>query len=282
MDTERVRVALVTDVFHDDPEGVRLRNRLREAREQGAALAVLPELPLNSWAPATKVPRDEDAEGPGGGRHRLMAQAASDVGVGVLGGAIVRDPETGRRHNTSLLYDGSGHCLDRYRKVHLPEEDGYWETSHYEAGTAVPRVVEAFGLRVGAQVCSDVNRPTGFQLLAADGADLVCAPRATPPETYDRWRLVLRANAVMACAFVVSTNRPGPEAGAPIGGPSLAIGPDGSILAETTEPVFLVDLDRETLTRCRADYPGYLRRFPELYAEGWQRVRGPRASDPGG
>ncbi len=274
MRVESVRVALVTDVFPGEAGGARLYDRLRQARERGAALAVLPELPLNSWSPATKVSRDEDAEEPEGPRQRLMAQAASDVGIGVLGGAIVRDPETGRRHNTALLYDGRGRCLDRYRKVHLPEEEGYWETSHYEAGAAAPRVVRAFGLDVGVQVCSDVNRPTGFQLLAAAGVDLVCAPRATPPETYDRWRLVLRANAVMACAFVLSANRPNPGGDAPIGGPSLAIAPDGSVLGETTEPVFAVDLDRTMLSTCRADYPGYLRRFPELYADGWRDVAG--------
>jgi predicted amidohydrolase len=105
---------------------------------------------------------------------------------------------------------------------------------------------------------------------------VVCAPRATPPDTYDRWRLVLRANAVMSCTFVLSVNRPKPEAGASIGGPSLGIGPDGSVLAETTEPVAVVDLDRTTLRRCRVDYPGYLRRFPSLYADGWRDIAGRR------
>ncbi len=272
VDHELLRVALVTDVFHDDPEGDRLRKRLRAAREQGATLVVLPELPLNAWCPATKMPRDEDAEDPDGPRQRLLARAASEVGVGVLGGAIVRDPASGRRHNTALLYDGTGACLERYRKVHLPEEEGYWETSHYEAGDAPPRVVRAFGVGLRIQVCSDVNRPTGFQLLAAAGAGLVCAPRATPPETYDRWLLVLRANAVMSCVFVVSANRPGPEAGTSIGGPSVAIGPDGSILAETTEPVFVVGLDLAKLGAALADYPGYLARFPRLYAHAWADI----------
>ncbi|MEJ2205676.1 MAG: carbon-nitrogen hydrolase family protein [Gemmatimonadota bacterium] len=280
MDVERVRIALITEVFPDDPEGVRLRARLQAAREQGAALAVLPELPLNSWSPATRVPREEDAEEPGGRRQRLLARIASEVGVGVLGGAIVQEPGSGRRHNTALLYDATGRCLSRYRKVHLPEEEGYWETSHYEAGTAPPGVVRAFGLGMGIQVCSDVNRPTGFQLLAAAGADLVCAPRATPPETYHRWRLVLRANAVMACTFVLSANRPRPEAGASIGGPSLAVAPDGSVLAETPEPVSVVDLDEAMLRSCRAEYPGYLRRFPPLYAHGWKDVAGPGDTHP--
>jgi N-carbamoylputrescine amidase len=274
VETETLRVALVTEVFHDDPEGARLRGRLGEAKDQGASLALLPELPLNAWSPATKVAKDEDAETPDGPRHRLMSAVAADVGVGLLGGAIVRDPETGVRHNTALLFDAGGRCLHRYRKVHLPEEEGYWETSHYEPGTSPPRVVLGFGLGVGVQVCSDVNRPTGFQLLAAGGADLLCAPRATPPETYERWRLVLRANAVMAGAFLVSTNRPGPEFGTPIGGASLAVAPDGTVLAETTDPLCVVTLERSELAAARADYPGYLERFPQLYADAWRALAG--------
>lgn len=265
-------VGLVTEVFHGDRDGEALREHLREARDRGADLAVLPELPLNGWAPATKTSRDEDAEPVDGPRQRTMAAAASDVGIGLLGGAIVVDPVTGRRHNTALLYAADGSCLAHYRKVHLPEEEGYWETSHYVAGDVGPEVVEALPLRVGLQICSDVNRPQGFQLLAAQGAEVVLAPRATPPETYDRWRLVLRANAVMSGTYLISTNRPRAEEGASIGGPSLAIAPTGEVLAETTDPVHVVTLERSVVAEAASEYPGYLERFPGVYAEAWRRL----------
>lgn len=266
-------VALVTEVFHDDSDGESLREHLREARDLGADLAVLPELPLNGWAPATRNARGEDAEPDDGPRQQTMASAASDVGIALLGGAIVVDGESGERHNTALLYGATGTCLARYRKIHLPEEEGYWETSHYLPGDAPPQVVEGLPLRLGIQICSDVNRPQGFQLLAAQGAEVVLAPRATPPETYDRWRMILRANAVMSGAYLISVNRPRPEAGASIGGASLAISPTGEVLAEVTEPVHVVTLDGRAVAEATAEYPGYLRRFPEIYAEGWQRLR---------
>ena len=224
-------VALVTEVFHDDPGGEALGEHLREARDRGADLAVLPELPLNDWAPATRTPRDEDAEPLDGPRQTIMAEAAAQAGLALLGGAIVVDAQTGDRHNTALLYSASGTCVARYRKIHLPEEEGYWETSHYVAGQAAPTVVEDLPLRVGLQICSDVNRPQGFQLLAAQGCEVVLAPRATPPETYERWRMVLRANAVMSGAYLVSVNRPRSENGASIGGPSLSIAPTGEVVA---------------------------------------------------
>lgn len=266
-------VALVTEVFHADPGGESLREHLREARDMGADLAVLPELPLNGWAPATRIPRDEDAEPVDGPRQATMADAAAAVGIGLLGGAIVIDPETGERHNTALLYGATGTCLARYRKIHLPEEEGYWETSHYVPGDAAPEVIEGLPLRLGIQICSDVNRPQGFQLLAAQRVEAVLAPRATPPETFERWRMVLRANAVMSGAYVVSVNRPRGEGGASIGGPSLAIAPSGEVLAEVSDPVHVVTLERTVVAEATAEYPGYLKCFPEIYAEGWRRLR---------
>lgn len=274
MGHKRLRVALLTEVFFDDPEGEALRRMLSEAKSERADLAVLPELPLNGWAPASKVSSDEDAEDPAGARQRLMSEAAAAAGIALVGGAIVRDPATGVRHNTAFLYTADGEEAARYEKIHLPEEEGYWETSHYEPGNEAPDVFRGLSLPVGLQVCSDVNRPQGFQLLAAGGAEAIFAPRATPPGTYDRWRLILRANALMSGAYVISVNRPRPERGASIGGPSIAIDPFGEVLLETTDPLGVVELDGAVANMARSEYPGYLARFPALYSEGWARLDG--------
>jgi len=267
-------VALVTDAFPEEGDWPRLMEALEEARERGGEVAVLPEIPLNPWSPVSRKARPEDAEEVDGPRQRFMARAAAEVGIGLLGGAILRDPVTGIRHNTALLYGPDGSCLARYRKVHLPEEEGYWETSHYEPGEGPPEVVAMEGMKVGMQLCSDVNRTTGFHLLSAKGAEVVFAPRCTPPQTYDRWRLVLRANAVTSCTYVLSPNRPAPSPEGLIGGPSVAIGPSGEVLLETTEPLALVTLDRSLVDTARAAYPGYLKSYPGLYARWWGEVRG--------
>ena len=269
---EHVSVALITDVFHEDPDGSRLRERLEEARTLGAGLAVLPELPLNAWAPATPVPREEDAEPPGGPRQGVMAEVAAEVGVSLPGGAIVLDPDTGQRHNTAILYDARGLESGRYQKVHLPEEDGYWETSHYVPGTEPPQVMSGPGMTCGVQICSDINRPQGSQLLRSQGAEVLLVPRATPSETYERWRLILRANAVMADTYLLSVNRPRPEFDVDIGGPSLAVAPDGEVLYEGTDPVAVVQLEARRAGAAGENYPGYLARPVGLYARGWRSL----------
>ena len=272
VDSERLPLALITDVFREPEETGRLLARLREARARGAQLAVLPELPLNRWAPATRTPSDADAEPPGGPRASALAAAARATGLAVLGGAIVRDPSGGRRYNTAVLVGPTGEALLRYRKIHLPDEEGYWEAHHYEPGDRLCAPVDVGGFGIGVQVCSDANRPQGCNALAAMGAEVILVPRATPAETYERWRLVLRAAAVTSCAYVVSVNRPGTRSGGIIGGPSMVSGPSGELLLETTDPVAVVTLERAVLDHARRLYPGYLEVRADVYKRAWRDV----------
>lgn len=265
-------VALISDVFIGVPDWPRLADRLARARALGAELAVLPEIPLGPWSPADRTARDDDAEPPGGPRQRCMSDAARTAGIGLVGGAIVRDPVDGERRNTALVYDPGGALVASYAKLHLPEEPGFWETSHYVPGDRPPAVVDGFGLRLGVQVCSDLNRPQGCHLLGAMGAEAILAPRATEQGTWDDWRLVIRANAMTSACWLLSVNRPRPELGVPLGGPSVAVAPDGEVVLETDDPVAVVRLDREAVTRARLAYPGYLPVRSGLYATAWAAV----------
>lgn len=270
--TERLTVALIGDVFFSPDGPERLLARLHQARAAGAELAVLPEIPLNAWVPSRRKPSADDAEEPGGPRTRVQREAARAAGIGLVGGIIARDPASGRRFNTALVLAPDGALLGTYRKLHLPEEPGFWETSHYEPASEPPRVIEGFGLPLGVQLCSDVNRPEMSHLLGAAGAELIVAPRATEAGTFERWRLVLRASALTSSAYVVSVNRPAPEDGVPLGGPSIAVAPDGAVLLETLEPLALATLEREVVRRARVDYPGYLPVRARLYADAWDAL----------
>lgn len=165
-------IALISDVFFSSDGDERLRSRFGEAKAAGAA---------------------------------------RDAGIGLVGGAIVRDPDTGRRRNTALVFDRRGSLVATYAKVHLPDEPGFHEPCHYDPGDVVGEPIHAFALPIGIQICSDINRPAGAHALAAAGAAAILHPRATEASTYERWKLVLRATAITTCAYVLSVNRPGPE-----------------------------------------------------------------------
>ena len=267
----KLTVALISEVFWEADGAQRLKQRLAEAAERGADVAVLPEIPLNPWRPATREPRDDDAEPMDGPRARAQGEAAAEAGIGLVGG-IIHVAEDGRRTSRALVFDRQGAIQATYEKLHLPEEPGFWETSHYEPGTEAPRRIDGFGLPIGVQICSDNNRPEGTHLLGAQGAMAVFVPRASEEKTYQRWKTVFRSNALTGCLYVLSVNRPHPEEGVLIGGPSVAFDPSGDLLAETTDRLALVTLDAKVVTDARRAYPGYLPVRARLYADAWTEI----------
>jgi N-carbamoylputrescine amidase len=268
----KLTVGLLSEAFFGEDGDERLLDRAHEVAAAGADLAVLPELPLDAWYPADRQARPDEAEDEDGPRRRTLSEVARSAGIALLGGAIVRDRATGERHDTALLFDPDGRLVHTYRKVHLPQEDGFWEGDHYAPGTDPPGVVDLAGTRIGVQICSDINRMVGIHLLAAQGAQLVLVPRATPWNTYQRWRKVFEVAAVTSATWIVSVNRPRPERGVPLGGASLVVGPDGRTRRESQDPVLICEVDLDEVERMRAAYPGYLAWPAAVYAEGWKRL----------
>jgi predicted amidohydrolase len=97
-------------------------------------------------------------------------------------------------------------------------------------------------------------------------------PRASEERTYQRWKTVWRANALTSCCYVLSVNRPHPEQGVLIGGPSVAIDPGGEVLVETTDTIAVVTLDAGVVADARRDYPGHLAVRARLYADAWAEI----------
>ena len=269
----KLTVALLSEVFWEPDGEQRLKHRLAEAADRGADLVVLPEIPLNPWSPATKEAREDDAEPMDGPRTTAQRSAAADAGIGLVGG-IIHCAEDGRRTSRALILDRSGGLQATYEKLHLPDEPGFWETSHYEPGTEAPQRIDGFGLPFGVQICSDNNRPEGTHLLGGQGAMAAIVPRASEEKTYQRWKTVFRSNALTGCMYVLSVNRPHPEGGVLIGGPSVAVDPNGEILVETTDTLALVTLDARRVTDARRAYPGYLPIRARLYADAWAEIAG--------
>lgn len=266
-------VALIRDVFHTPDAGERLRERLREAKSRGAEVALLPEIAMNPWSPATRSRRPDDAEAPGGPRHAMQAGAAKEAGIGLVGAAIVEDKTTKVRRNTALVFNNRGELIHSYAKMHVPEEEGFWETSHYSPGERMAEPFDAFPMRMGVQICSDNSRPEGAHVLAALGAEAILIPRATVGGLYERvWKPIWRANALVGGCYVLSVNRPSPEQGIPLSGASIVVAPDGEVVLESFDPISLFTLERTRVEAARRDYPAYLMIHPRRYAEAWTEV----------
>ena len=231
----KLTVALISEVYWEADGVQRLKERLAEAADRGADLAVLPEIPLNpleprdEGGPATTTPRAWTGSGraPRPRRRPRPASAwwaASSTATSADGGRVVRWSSTAR-----------GSCEARTRSCTCPRSPASGRRATTSRAREAPQRIDAFGIPIGVQLCSDANRPQGSQLLGAQGVMAVLNPRASEERTLQRWKTVWRANAMTSCCYVLSVNRPYPERGVLLGGPSVAYDPNGDLLLETTD-----------------------------------------------
>eukprot|EP00117_Sycon_ciliatum_P005202 scpid75349/ scgid1103/ Omega-amidase NIT2-A; Nitrilase homolog 2 len=279
-----LQMAIVHDAFFGDSAETRLLSCLREARARGASLAVLSELPLNSWMAVSKEFDVSNAEVINDGhRQACLSRCAREAGIALIGGAITYSRDVDASHvdvshcdSTSWLFDSQGVAHAQYAKVHLPQEAGYWEASHYSPSANLPvafdfsPAVDSPCWKIGVQLCSDIMRPAGAAYLASQNVQLLLHPRATPLSSYEkRWKPVLRAAALTGAAYVVSVNRPSTgQLDTPCGGASLVVSPQGEVILETTDPLTVVTLDLSKVEAAKEDYPGYLQHAEQLMPPG--------------
>jgi predicted amidohydrolase len=235
----------------------RLVALLQDAAGQGAELVVFTELALTTFFPRYWYEDGDPAldawfetELPGRDSKPLWDEAAR-LGVGFYLGFAELTPE-GQRFNASVLVDGAGGEIGRYRKVHLPghREREPWrpfqhlEKRYFERGDLGFPVFEAFGGRVGMLICNDRRWPESYRLLGLQGVELVCVGYNTPvhnppaPE-HDRFsdfhnHLVMQAGAYQNGTFVVGTAKAGREDGVDHIGGSCVIHPSGTVIAQCT------------------------------------------------
>jgi N-carbamoylputrescine amidase len=228
-------------------------------RREGSDLVLLPEMPFARWF---AVVRAFDAAA---WRDALDAHRRWEGRIGELGAPFViatRPVARGvTRVNEAFLVTHAG-SRGLHDKRYLPDEEGYWEASWYQAGNGVFDPAELAPARLGVQICTemwflDVSRNYGLR-----GVELIVVPRATPATSRERWLVGGRAAAIVSGAFCLSSNRSGvSSAGDEFAGLGWIIDPDGDVMAATSdrEPFVTRDLDLQYAAAAKTTYPRYVR-----------------------
>lgn len=243
---------------------------LQEAAENGAEIAILPEMFV---CPYHQEGFPEYAEPVDGAIVQLLCSYAKAGGFFLVGGSFPERAADGRIYNTCPIISPQGHPLAFHRKVHLFDvklSDGvsFQESATLSAGNQVT-VVGLGEMKAGIGICYDLRFPEYARLLTLSGAELLIFPGAFNPVTGPaHWELLLRARAVDNQSFVVAVS-PAPVSGLSYQayGHSMVVDPWGNVLRDAgVDPnVFVVELKKEVLKRVRRELPVLDHRRVDLY-----------------
>lgn len=229
------------------------------ARDRDTDLVLLPEMPFHAWLPA-RSDVDDDAWAAAVEAHGRWMERLSELGADVVAGTrpIV---DRGRRHNEGFLWTPDG-TRAVHRKVHLPDEAGFWEASCYEPGPGRFDTATVGGVRVGFLICTELWFLERARAYAAEEADVLLCPRATPREARDKWLAGGRTAAVVSGAFCLSSNRSGSGDGpGDWAGRGWVSHPEhGEMLTVTSRdrPWVTVEIDPGDARRAKETYPRYV------------------------
>ncbi|MGD2056190.1 MAG: carbon-nitrogen hydrolase [Gammaproteobacteria bacterium] len=295
MSRKTLTVGLVQHPCTPDPEQNHAASTagIRDAATRGARVVVLQELHGSLYFCQTEDPENFDlAETIPGASTDRFGGLAAELGV-VIVTSLFEKRASGLYHNTAVVIDADGTIAGRYRKMHIPDDPGYYEKYYFTPGDLGFNPVTTSAGKLGVLVCWDQWYPEAARLMALAGAEVLLYPTAIgwdprdPADERDRqheaWSTIQRAHAIANNLPVLCCNRIGHESdasgqtqGIRFWGGSMVIGSQGEIVARAPADrpmVVVAELDLARSEQLRRVWP-YLRdRRIDAYAELLQRFR---------
>lgn len=252
--------------------------KIQEAKSQGADLVVLPELHLGPYfCQSEDYQLFATAEPIPGPTTSLLSDVAKELDV-VIVSTIFEKRAPGLYHNTAVIFDKDGSIAGKYRKMHIPDDPGFYEKYYFTPGDIGFKPIETSIGKLGVMVCWDQWFPEGARLMALAGAEILIYPTAIgwdPDDTeaekkrqLDAWITIQRAHAVANGIPVIACNRIGFEqspvdsnTGIDFWGNSFITGPQGEVLVSanaTEQKILTCEIDKARNEKVRQIWP-YLR-----------------------
>ena len=246
----------------------RLAEKIRKVAAEGAELVVLQELHNGLYfCQDEDVNTFDQAEPIPGPSTDFYGQLAKELQV-VIVTSLFERRAPGLYHNTAVVMEKDGTIAGKYRKMHIPDDPGYYEKFYFTPGDLGFQPIQTSVGRLGVLVCWDQWYPEAARLMALAGAELLIYPTAIGYDPNDTdgeqqrqrmaWQTVQRGHAVANGLPVVTVNRVGEEDGVPFWGTSFVAGPQGELLYEAPtdqEAEAVVDVDMQRSEQVRRWWP---------------------------
>ena len=282
-----MRVALIQESFLKSRDEIRERliEKITLAKAEGAELVVLPELHeshyfcINESVDSFDLAEDFDEV------VKFYSRVAKEYGL-VLVTSLFEKRAEGLYHNSAVVFDRDGSIAGKYRKMHIPEDPGFYEKFYFAPGDLGFEPIQTSVGKLGVLICWDQWYPEAARIMALKGADILIYPTAIGwfdedskderEKQLDSWITIQRSHAIANGTPVVSVNRVGFERdnskaidGIRFWGNSFVVGSSGEFLTKLgeVEELSVIDIDLKNSHKVRRIWPFLRDRRIDCYDE---------------
>ena len=281
-----VRIGLVQMACDADPAKnlKKAAQQIKLASAEGAKIVCLQELYRTPYFCRTEDSKNFDlAEGIPGPSTQALSKIAKLCGT-VIVAPLFEKRASGVYHNTAVVIDADGKMLGKYRKMHIPDDPGFYEKFYFVPGDLGFQVFETRYAKIGVLICWDQWFPEAARLTALQGAEILFYPTAIgwkpeePAETksyHAAWETVQRSHAIANGVYVAAANRVGKEGELKFWGSSFVSDPFGHLLYRASnhqEEIILADCDLSKVEKTRREWPFLRDRRVDAYQNITSRV----------
>lgn len=270
MEHNKVNIGLVqmTCSANKDENLEKSVSKIKEAAGKGAQIICLQELFTSLYfcdvEDYDNFSLGESIPGPS---TNVLSALAKELNV-VLVASLFEKRAQGIYHNTTAVLDADGQYLGKYRKMHIPDDPGYYEKFYFTPGDLGYKVFKTRFATIGVLICWDQWYPEAARITSLMGAEVLFYPtaigwahaqdEATNLEQFNAWQTIQRSHSVANGVHVVSVNRVGSEAGIKFWGGSFVANPFGTVLyqaSHTNEEVIVQEIDLAKTDSYRTHWP---------------------------
>jgi agmatine deiminase len=251
-----------------------------KAASKGAQIVCLPELftsPYFAQVQGAEGKREAEAcaESVPGKTTRALSEAAAENKVVLVGGSVY-EKAGGRLYNTSAAFDEKGRMLGKYRKIHIPHDECFFEQDYFSAGNLGFSVFRTKRARIAPLICYDQWFPEAARSVALMGAQIAFYPTAIATlrgmeqaegSWQQAWENVMRGHAIANGMIVAAVNRCGQEGRMNFWGGSFICDAFGKTIARagSTEKVLVAEVDLAHSEMVRKGWRFFDNRKPAEY-----------------
>lgn len=266
----RVTVGLVQMSAAEAPAAnlAKAIGRIESAAKKGAEIVCLQELFRSRYFPQVEDPEKfKLAENVPGPTTETLSRVARSKRI-VIVSSIFERRSAGIFHNTAVVIDADGSIVGKYRKMHIPDDPGYYEKFYFTPGDLGFPSFQTRYARIGVLVCWDQWFPEAARLVSMRGAEIIFYPtaigwlagesKAAARAQKDAWETIQRAHAVANGVYVAAVNRVGREGKIKFWGGSFIADPSGEIVARSggaEEGVLVARCDLKKIDATRQSWP---------------------------